>query len=419
MTTCQLVVTSRGCFTFPMERHVVCAGPLSRRRPKRGVAGLPLGRLMKIGLIKEIKDMENRVGLTPDGVRRLTDDGHVVCVECGAGVGSGFADDDYVKAGAELVDAPAAWDCDLVVKVKEPLPAEYPYLRDQMVFTYFHLAGVIPKLTDRLLEQQTTAIAYETVEDVAGKLPLLAPMSGVAGNMAVTMGSFYLARPNLGKGMLLGDVLGEAYGKVVVIGDGVVGLHAARVAAGMGARLVIFGRHPEREATLQQDISPSLRYLRSEPDLVAHQLRDADLVVGAVLIRGGKTPHVVSEAMVKDMQTGSVIVDVSIDQGGCVATSHPTTHSDPVYQVDGVTHYCVSNMPGAYPRTSTLALTNATLPYVRRLATDGIEALRSDAGFARGVNTYQGYVTCAAVADALGLSSRHRAFSDGRFDNAE
>lgn len=367
---------------------------------------------MKIGLIKEIKNMENRVGLTPDGVRRLIGDGHAVRVERGAGVGSGFVDDDYAQAGAELVDAPVAWDSDLVVKVKEPLPAEYPYLGGQIVFTYFHLAGVTPTLTERLLERKTTAIAYETVEDVAGRLPLLAPMSGVAGDMAVTMGSYYLARPNGGKGMLLGDVLGKAYGKVVVIGDGVVGLHAAHVAAGMGAQLVIFGRHPEREATLQQDISPTLRYLRSEPDAVAEQLRDADLVVGAVLIRGGRTPHVVSEAMVEGMQPGSVIVDVSIDQGGCVATSHPTTHSDPVFRKHEVTHYCVANMPGAYPRTSTLALTHATLPYVHRLAAEGIDALRGDAAFARGLNSYHGFVTCEAVAEALGMASRYRAFAE-------
>lgn len=367
---------------------------------------------MKIGLIKEIKDLENRVGLTPAGVRRLVGDGHAVCVERGAGTGSGFSDDDYLQAGARLVDAPEAWESELVVKVKEPLPAEYPFLSDQIVFTYFHLAGVTPTLTERLLEKGTTAVAYETVEDAAGRLPLLAPMSGVAGNMAVTMGSFYLARPNRGKGMLLGRVMGHSYGKVVVIGDGVVGRHAASVAAGMGAHLVMFGLHPERETALQRDISPTLRYLRSEPDTVAEQLQDADLVIGAVLIRGDRTPHVVSEAMVEGMQVGTVIVDVSVDQGGCVATTHPTTHSDPVYRVHGVTHYCVANMPGAYPRTSTLALTHATLPYVQRLAADGIEALREDEAFARGLNTYRGFVTCEAVAGALGLDARYRPFAE-------
>jgi alanine dehydrogenase len=369
---------------------------------------------MRIGLVKETKDMENRVGLTPDNARMLVEGGHAVCVEHGAGLGSGFSDDDYLQAGVRLVEAPEAWGSDLVVKVKEPLPQEYPHLRDQIVFTYFHLAGVTPTLTARLLEQHTTAVAYETVEDAAGKLPLLAPMSGVAGNMAVTMGSYYLARPNHGKGMLLGDVMGRPYGKVVVIGDGIVGRHAARAAAGMGAQLVMFGRHPEREAVLQTDISPALRYLRSEPDAIAEQLRDADLVVGAVLIRGGKAPHVVTETMVKDMQAGSVIVDVSIDQGGCVATSHPTTHSDPVFQAHGVTHYCVANMPGAYPRTSTLALTNATFPYVQKLAANGIDALRGDNGFARGLNTYHGFVTCEAVSEALDLTERFRRFDELR-----
>lgn len=364
---------------------------------------------MKIGLIKEIKDKENRVALTPEGVRGLVDLGHQVQVEQGAGLGSGFADDDYRLAGARLVLAKQAWDSDLVVKVKEPLATEYPYLREQIVFTYFHLAGVTPTLTATLLERHTTAIAYETVEDSAGRLPLLAPMSGVAGNMAVTMGSYYLGRPQNGKGMLLGDVLGHPYGKVVVIGDGVVGRHAARAAAGMGAQVVMFGRHPAREAALKRDISPTICYLRSEPDAIAQELRDADLVVGGVLIRGAKAPRLVSEAMVKAMQPGSVIVDVSIDQGGCVETSHPTSHSDPVFQLHGVTHYCVANMPGAYPRTSTLALTGATLPYVQRLAENGLEALRLDAGLARGVNTLLGYVTCEAVASDLGMMANYRA----------
>lgn len=367
---------------------------------------------MKIGLVKERKDMENRVGLTPDGVRRLVQEGHRLSVESGAGVGSGFDDEAYKQAGAKLVAAAAAWDSELVLKVKEPLAAEYPYLRDQIVFTYFHLAGVAPELTERLLQANTTAIAYETVEDTDGRLPLLAPMSGVAGNMALTMGAYYLAMPNRGKGMLLGQVMGNPYGKVVVIGDGVVGRHAARAAAGMGAQVLVFGRHPEREADLQREISPTLRYLRSEPDGIAAQLRDADLVIGGVLIRGGRTPHVVTEPMVEGMQPGSVIVDVSIDQGGCVATSHPTTHTDPVFERHGVTHYCVANMPGAYPRTSTLALTAATFPYVRRLAAAGVAALQADSGFAKGINTHAGLITCHAAAEALGLISRYRSFAD-------
>ncbi|MGB5467147.1 MAG: alanine dehydrogenase [Sedimenticolaceae bacterium] len=369
--------------------------------------------MMKIGLVKELKDRENRVGLTPDGVRVLVRDGHQILVEQGAGLGSGFADDDYRHAGADLGPAAAAWESELVVKVKEPLPAEYALLRgDQIVFTYFHLAGVTPTLTEALLERNITAVAYETVEDGRGRLPLLAPMSGVAGNMAVTMGAFYLAKPNGGKGVLLGDVLDHRYGKVVIIGDGVVGRHAARAASGMGAEVLIFGRHPEREGALQRETSPRTRYLRSEPDAIAAQLSDADLMVGAVLIRGARTPHLVSEAMVKAMQPGSVIVDVSIDQGGCVETAHPTTHSDPVFELHGVIHYCVANMPGAYPRTSTLALTSATLPYVHRLAASGIEALRTDPAFAEGVNTFGGFITCRAVAEGLGLMSRYRRFSD-------
>ncbi|MGB5452281.1 MAG: alanine dehydrogenase [Sedimenticolaceae bacterium] len=368
--------------------------------------------MMRVGVVKELKDREDRVALTPDGVRGLVEDGHHVVVEQGAGLGSGFADDGYRRAGADLGSASAAWDSELVVKVKEPLPAEYAFLRDQIIFTYFHLAGVSPGLTEALLERNATAVAYETVEDGRGRLPLLAPMSGVAGNMAVTMGAYYLAKPNGGKGMLLGDVLDHTYGKVVIIGDGVVGRHAARAALGMGAEVLIFGRHPEREAALQREISPRIRYLRSEPDTIAAQLSNADLVVGAVLIRGAKAPHLVTEAMVKAMQPGSVIVDVSIDQGGCIETAHPTTHSHPVFELHGVVHYCVANMPGAYPRTSTLALTSATLSYVHRLAASGIEALRTDPAFAKGVNTYGGFITCRAVAEGLGLMSRCRSFSD-------
>jgi alanine dehydrogenase len=367
---------------------------------------------MKIGLIKEIKDKENRVGMTPAGVGSLTAEGHQVVVEQGAGLGSGFADEDYRLAGARLVSTAEAWDSELVVKVKEPLQAEYPHLHDQTVFTYFHLAGVTPTLTETLLERRTTAIAYETVEDAAGRLPLLAPMSGVAGNMAVTMGGYYLARPHGGKGMLLGDVLGQAYGKVVVIGDGVVGRHAARAAAGIGAEVFICGRHAEREADLKREISSRINFFLSEPEGIAAELRNADLVVGGVLIRGAKAPRLVTEAMVRAMQPGSVIVDVSIDQGGCVETSRPTSHSDPVFEVHGVTHYCVANMPGAYPRTSTLALTAATFPYVQRLAKQGLDALRADPGFAKGVNTHAGYVTCAAVAEGLGLGSCCRRLDD-------
>jgi alanine dehydrogenase len=365
---------------------------------------------MKVGIPKEIKEKENRVALTPNGARALVQAGHSVLIEIGAGAGSGFADSDYARAGARLVTAQAAWDTDLVLKVKEPLEIEYPCLREQMVFTYFHLAGVTPTLTDALLQHATTAIAYETVEDAQGRLPLLAPMSAVAGNMAVTMGNYYLARFNNGKGMLLSRIFSERYGKVVVIGDGVVGRHSARVADAMGAEVVIMGLHPERSAELQRDISADLRFVLSQPQQIATQLRDADLVVGAVLRRGARAPQVVSAAMVQDMQPGSVIVDVSIDQGGCIETSRPTTHSAPVYQKHGVTHYCVANMPGAYPRLSTIALTSATLPYALRLAAEGLDALRADSAFARGVNTHAGHITCRAVAEALKRSDDYTPF---------
>jgi alanine dehydrogenase len=356
---------------------------------------------MKIGVLKEIKEKENRVALTPDGARALTHAGHSILVQTGAGHGSGFPDMDYAHAGAELVDAETAWNTELVLKVKEPVASEYDYLREQLVFTYFHLAGVAPALTDALLAHRTTAIAYETVEDESGKLPLLAPMSAVAGNMAVTMGNYYLARFNNGKGMLLGRLFSECYGKIVIIGDGVVGRHSARVADGMGTNVYIAGRHPDRVAALRAGISADINFVLSEPENIAAELADADLVVGAVLRRGARAPHVVTEAMVQNMQPGSVIVDVSIDQGGCVETSRPTTHSEPVYAKHGVIHYCVTNMPGAYPRLSTLALTGATLPYALRLADNGLEALRADRAFARGVNTHAGRITCKAVAEAL------------------
>jgi alanine dehydrogenase len=366
---------------------------------------------MKIGVLKEIKENENRVALTPEGARVLTQSGHTVRVETGAGTGSGFPDAEYTGAGAEMVSAAEAWDTDLVVKVKEPLEREYGYFGEQMVFTYYHLAGVTPALTEALLAHKTTAIAYETVEDSEGKLPLLAPMSAVAGNMATTMGNYYLARFNHGKGMLLARIFEERFGKVLVIGDGVVGRHSARVADSMGAHVYIAGLRPERVPELQEDISTDIHFVLSTPENIAAELKDADLVVGAVLRRGARAPYVVTEAMVQDMQPGSVIVDVSIDQGGCVETSRPTTHSEPVYERHGVIHYCVANMPGAYPRLSTLALTSATLPYVQKLADGGLDALRADPGFALGVNTHAGYITCEAVASALGRMDSYRAFA--------
>ncbi len=366
---------------------------------------------MKIGVPKEIKENENRVALTPRGARALVQAGHSVLVQHGAGAGSGFSDEDYAGAGAQQVAAEAAWASELVLKVKEPLEQEYRHLGSQMVFTYFHLAGVSRTLTDTLLERGTTAIAYETVEDEHGTLPLLAPMSAVAGNMAVTMGNYFLAHFNGGKGLLLSRIFSERYGKVVVVGDGVVGRHCARAADSLGANVTLVGRHRERIPELKRAISADLNFALSEPDTIAAELRDADLVVGAVLRRGGRAPHIVSEAMVQNMQPGSVIVDVSIDQGGCIETSHPTTHSAPVFKKHGVIHYCVANMPGAYPRLSTIALTNATLPYALKLAENGLEALRADPASARGVNTYGGRITCRAVAEAVDLVDRYGEFT--------
>jgi alanine dehydrogenase len=366
---------------------------------------------MRVGVIKEMKDKEHRVALTPAGTTALQQAGHTVLVQAGAGLGTGFPDAQYLAAGATIVSVDQAWDAELVLKVKEPLPSEYHYLKEQLLFTYFHLAGVPRTLTDTLLKQHTTAVAYETVEDAHGTLPLLTPMSAIAGNMAVTIGSYYLAKFNNGKGIQLGTVLGTRYGKVVIIGDGVVGRHAARTADGMGTHVCLCGRQRDRAAQLAQDISPHIRVFESTPATIAGHLEDADLVVGAVLVRGAKAPHVVTEAMVQRMQPGSVIVDVSIDQGGCVATSRPTSHSEPVLEKHGVIHYGVTNMPGAYPRTATLALTTATLPYVLQLAQQGLAALRDDPGFGKGVNTYKGYVTSKPVAEALGLLSQFKEFA--------
>jgi alanine dehydrogenase len=367
---------------------------------------------MKVGVVKEIKDKENRVALTPAGAKSLRDAGHDVSVEQGAGTGSGFADAEYSESGASIVGTAEAWNSDLVIKVKEPLESEYPRLRDQIVFTYFHLAGVAPSLTQALLDAKTTAIAYETVEDRSGRLPLLAPMSAVAGSMAPIVGSHYLAKYNHGSGILPGEIMGRRYGKVLIIGDGVVGRHAARVACAMRTEVVIVGRNPKRAAGLEKEISPDLRYAMSTKENIAHEVVDSDIVVGAILIEGERAPHLVSRQTVETMRKGSVIVDVCIDQGGCVETSRATTHSDPVYTECGVTHYCVTNMPGAYPRTSTLALTEATLPYAMTIAGQGMQALRDDPGLSHGLNTYRGFVTCRAVAEALGLSQRYRAFAD-------
>lgn len=369
---------------------------------------------IRIGVPREIKEYENRVALSPEGAARLVSDGHDVFIESGAGAGSGFPDKCYKGNGAKIASAKEIWGCELVVKVKEPLKPEYRYLNEKSVlFTYLHLAGVDRLLTLSLLKKKVTSIGYETVEDSEGKLPLLAPMSAVAGNMAVAMGSYYLAKSNGGKGVQLGTVMGRRNGKVIVIGDGVVGIHAAGTAYAMGANVYVFTRHDERKESLRQQIGAGLNAERSSPKNIAHHIKDADLVVGAVLLRGAKAPYVVTKNMVKSMQKGSVMVDVSIDQGGCIETSKPTSHRDPVYVKHGVIHYCVANMPGAYPRTSTIALTDATLPYLLKLANEGIASyIRNNAGFAKGVNTFKGYITCKPVAEALNLGSRFRSLEE-------
>jgi len=366
---------------------------------------------MKIGIIKEIKDKENRVALTPEGAKKLIEAGNEVLVEDNAGLSSGFENKEYSDSGAQIVDTEKAWSTGLVLKVKEPLEHEYKFMKEnQFIFTYFHLAGVTITLTEALLKNKTTAIAYETVENDNGKLPLLAPMSAVAGNMSVTIGSYYLAKFNKGKGMQLGSVLGKKYGKVIVIGDGVVGKHAAKTAYGMGSDVYLFTLFMEKESELKEELGENINIVLSNSENIAKHVKDADLVVGAVLIPGAKAPYVVSEEMVKTMQKGSVIVDVSIDQGGCIETAKPTTHSDPVYEVHGVIHYCVTNMPGTYPRTSTIALTTATLPHILKLAEKGFNALKEDEGFGKGLNTYQGFITYKPVAEALGMMDKLKEF---------
>ncbi len=367
---------------------------------------------MQLGVPKEIKDSENRVAMTPTGVEQLVARGHAVRIERGAGIGCGFADDDYVSAGATLCDQPAAWDTELVVKVKEPLEPEFGFLAGQIVFTYLHLAGVPKALTEALLASRTTAVAYETTRDAAGRLPLLAPMSAVAGSMAPIVGSYHLARFKGGRGMLLGKVLGRSYGRVMIVGDGVVGRHAAAVATGMGAEVDVFGLDTERGKALKAEISEELNFVVSTPEALAECVRNADLLVGAVLVQGARAPHLISAAMVETMPEGAVIVDVSIDQGGCVETSRPTSHSEPTFVEHGVVHYCVTNMPGAYPRTSTFALTDATLPYVSRIAEHGLSVFAEDKGLADGVNTFRGFLTCLPVAEALGMQDRYRPLSE-------
>ncbi len=362
---------------------------------------------MQVGVPKEIKDHEYRVSLVPAGVRALVQAGHAVLVQDGAGVGSGIDNASYQAAGAIIVTDAAAVcrRADLILKVKEPQEGEIAMLRKgQVLFTYLHLAPQ-PRLTRALLDAGVTAIAYETITDAHGGLPLLTPMSEVAGRMSIQVGAFYLQKTLGGRGIILGGVPGVPPGDVVILGGGTVGINAAMMALGLGARVSIVDRSLERLRSLDEIFHGQVVTIYSTGAYIAESVRRADLLIGAVLIPGASAPRLVSRDMVGTMKKGSVIVDVAVDQGGCIETTRPTTHSQPTYDVEGVTHYCVANMPGAVPRTSTFALTNATLPYVMKIADHGFrDAARGDATLRAGVNTHDGKVTHEAVARSQDLT---------------
>ena len=369
---------------------------------------------MKIGIPKEIKNNENRVAITPAGLHTLVAAGHTVLVETSAGVGSGFPDEQYKQAGAIISPTAAeVWAAEMVIKVKEPIAAEFQYFREDLIlFTYLHLAAE-PKLTDALIENKVTGIAYETIQLPNGHLPLLTPMSEVAGRMAVQVGAVYLEKPNGGKGVLLSGVPGTRRGKVTIIGGGVAGTNAAKIAIGLGAEVTIIDNNLERLRQLDDIFGYQVSTLASNSATIANCVKNSDLVIGAVLIPGAKTPKLVTEAMVAQMEPGSVVVDVAIDQGGIFETAdHATTHDNPVYVKHNVLHYSVGNMPGAVPNTSTIALTNATLPYALQIANKGLaKALADDAALLKGLNTYKGDLTCKAVADASPYEYTEAVFS--------
>ena len=362
---------------------------------------------MVVGVLREIKPAEKRVCMTPAGVFQLVKNGHVVLVETSAGVGSGFSDEEYVAAGAEIIATPAEVfeRSEMVMHVKEIQPSEYAYLReDLIVFTYLHLAAD-PKQTAALQASKCVAIAYETVQTADGKLPLLQPMSEVAGRMSIQEGARFLEMPQGGKGVLLGGVPGVAPGKVLVIGGGVVGTQAAKIACGIGADVTILDTNLDRLRYLDDVMPANCKVIMSNSYVLLEELKQADLVIGAVLVAGAKAPKLVTKDMIAQMKKGAVMVDVAIDQGGCFETSKPTTHAEPVFTVEGVTQYCVANMPGAVARTSTLALTNATLPYAVALANKGWEkALAEDKALALGLNVLHGEVVFAAVKEALAIA---------------
>ena len=360
---------------------------------------------MKIGVVKEIKSDEYRVALTPAGARELVGRGHDVLVESGAGVGSAFADEAYTAVGASTGSGEQVWaDSELLLKVKEPLPEEYGLLHEgQILFTYLHLAASA-ELTQALVESGAACVAYETVETASGALPLLAPMSEIAGRLSAQAGAYFLEKPLGGRGLLLGGVAGVAPGRVLIIGGGIVGYNAALIAIGLGANVTILERSIDRMRHLEQILSGRVSLVMSSTLQIEESVRDADVVIGAVLIPGARAPKLITRQMLTTMKNGAVFCDVAIDQGGCAETSRPTTHTDPVYVVEGVTHYCVANMPGAVPVTSTKALTNATLPYVEVIADHGLaEAVAGDSALAKGVNVLDGKVTYEAVAEAHDL----------------
>ncbi len=358
---------------------------------------------MIVGCVKEIKNNEYRVGLTPDNVRSYVAAGHEVLVEHGAGEGSGFTDAEYVKAGANMLDAADVWSrCDMMVKVKEPLPEEYPLFRDGLVlFTYLHLAADRPQM-EALLDGKVKSVAYETIEEADGSLPLLAPMSQIAGRLSLQEGAKYLEKAFGGSGILLAGVPGTPKANVTIIGGGTVGANAAKIAVGMGANVTVLDISLKRLEQLDDMFNGQIQTLYSTDSNIERAVIDADLVIGAVLIPGGSTPKLFKKDYLKRMRPGTVFVDVAIDQGGCGETSRVTTHDDPTFIEDGIVHYCVGNMPGAVSRTSTIALTNATLRYGLEIANKGLEnAVKDNPAIALGVNTYDGKVTCKNLADSF------------------
>ncbi|MBV1857409.1 MAG: alanine dehydrogenase [Nannocystaceae bacterium] len=361
---------------------------------------------MRIGVPKEIKTHEYRVGINPTGVKQLVSAGHTVMVQVGAGISSGFSDETFIAAGAQIgSEAANVWnESDMVIKVKEPLPAEFGYFREGLVlYTYLHLAA-FPELTTELLKNKVTGVAYETITDNNGALPLLRPMSEIAGRMASQVGAASLERSGGGKGLLLGGIPGTRRAQVVILGGGIVGTAAARIAIGLGARVTVLDINADRMHYLEDVFGNSIETLHSNPDTLHESCRKADMVVGAVLVPGAAAPKLVTREHLRSMEDGSVVVDVAVDQGGCIETCRATTHDAPTFVEEGIVHYCVANMPGAVPQTSTIALTNATIPHAIAIANRGVAAAaKANVHLARGINTLAGATVCKPVADAHGL----------------